>query len=80
MVLTRTQKYGGPIRKLVDAALRSKQAKYDCPHCGKRNVKRAMYSVWKCRSCNSTFAGAAYSLTTEAGGISSRLISEYKKL
>ena len=80
MVLISSQKYGASIRKQVEAALYRKKALYPCPRCGKKKVKRNMMAVWKCRSCEGTFAGAAYSLTSEAGEVAFRLIQEYKKL
>lgn len=76
----RTQKYGAKIRKLVEAALLSKSALYHCPKCSKIKVKRIMNAVWRCNACESVYAGGAYSLTSEAGVICSRLIKEYAKL
>ena len=80
MVYLRTQKYGAKIRKLVEAALKSKMSLYPCPKCSKVKVRRTMNAVWKCKSCENVFAGAAYSLTSEAGIISARLVREYAKL
>lgn len=80
MVLIRSQKYGAKIRKLVEAALKAKKAKYECPACGKLRVTRRSYAHWQCKSCDSEFAGGAYTFITEAGAISNRLIGEYKKL
>ena len=75
----RTPKYGASIRKLVDAAEKSKKARYECPRCGKKKVVRKGYAMWKCRSCDAEFAGGAYSLKTETGEIVLRLAKEYEK-
>lgn len=75
----RTAKFGASIRKLADAADRARKDKYECPKCGKRKVVRKGYAVWKCKSCESVYAGGAYSLRTEAGEIALRLAKEYEK-
>ncbi len=75
----RSQKFGASIRKLVDKAIESKKTRYECPTCHKLKVKNVGMSVWRCASCNSEFAGAAYSFTSEAGEIASRLVAEYAK-
>ena len=74
-----TQKFGASIRKLVDRAINAKKAKYECPKCHKLKVTRTSTAVWKCKSCDSKFAGGAYVFKTEAGDIATRLISEYSK-
>ncbi len=75
----RTSKYGASIRKLVDAAEKSKKVRYECPRCGKKKVARKGYAQWRCRSCGAEFAGGAYSLRTETGEIVLRLAKEYEK-
>jgi large subunit ribosomal protein L37Ae len=75
----RTPKYGATIRKLVDAAEKSKRTRYECPRCGKKKVARKSNALWKCRSCNAEFAGGAYALKTETGEIMLRLAKEYEK-
>lgn len=75
----RNVRYGARLRKLVDAAVKSQNEKYECPKCGKRNVRRKGNSVWQCRSCNAEFAGGAYSFSTGVGEIASRMINEYEK-
>ena len=74
-----TQRYGTKIRKLVDAATDSQRSRYECRKCGKRKVKRKGFSIWRCKSCNSIFAGGAYTLSTEAGELATRFIEEYEK-
>ena len=75
----RTSKFGASIRKLVDAAERAKKDKYECPRCGKRKVIRKGNAIWRCKSCNSVYAGGAYSLKTETGEIALRLTRSYEK-
>ncbi len=74
-----TARYGASIRKLVDKAINSKNSRYECPKCHKLRLARKGMAIWACRSCDATFAGAAYSFTSEAGEIATRLIGEYSK-
>lgn len=71
-------RYGAEIRKLAKAVRKQKAARYECPECGKKSVKRVGNALWKCKSCGSVFAGGAYALSTAAGEVSRRLISEKK--
>lgn len=67
-------RYGASIRKRNAAVKREKQALYKCEVCGKMAVKRIGTSVWKCRHCNTTYAGGAYTMTTTAGEAAKRLV------
>jgi len=71
-------RYGRRIRKLVDKVELKRRAKYECPKCNKVNVKRVSYSIWKCKSCGATFAGGAYSFTTQMGNTSKRLLKDFR--
>lgn len=75
----RTARYGASIRKQYMKAITSKKARYECPRCHKLKLGRKGMAVWECKSCDATFAGAAYSFTSEAGEIATRLIGEYAK-
>lgn len=75
----RTARYGRKIRKLWEQADDRRRKRYECPKCGKRSVKRASYALWECRSCGAKIAGAAYSLTSEAGETARRVLSEENK-
>lgn len=75
----RSQKFGASIRKLVDKAIDSKKASYECPKCNKLKVKRKGNAIWRCKSCGAEFAGGAYNMRTEAGEISMRVTKEYAK-
>lgn len=73
----RTPKFGAKLRNLYDAATKSKNDRYVCPKCGKKNVKRIGNALWQCKSCNAKIAGGAYSLSTGIGVIVNRIIREY---
>ncbi len=70
---------GAEIRKRVKAINASKRAKYACPVCGKKKVKRKGFAVWNCNSCNATFSGGAYTATTPVGEAGSKIIEDLKK-
>ena len=74
-----TARYGASIRKQYMKAINSKKARYECPKCHKLKLGRKGMAVWACKSCDTTFAGGAYSFTSEAGEIAMRLITEYAK-
>lgn len=74
-----TARYGASIRKQFGKAVESKRARYECPKCHKLKLGRKGMALWSCKSCEATFAGAAYSFTSEAGEIAMRLIGEYAK-
>lgn len=74
-----TQKFGASIRKLVDKAILAKRARYECPKCHKLKVVRKCNAVWRCKGCETTFAGGAYAFTSEAGDIATRMIAEFAK-
>lgn len=75
----RSEKYGARTRKLYDAAIKAKNMRYECPKCCKKNLHRRGTALWECNSCETRFAGGAYSFRTEVGEIASRLINEYSK-
>ncbi len=75
----RTGRFGASNRKLVDKAARMKKARYECKKCRKLKVRRRSNALWVCSSCGATYAGGAYSMTTEVGDVSNRVISEYSK-
>lgn len=75
----RTARFGRKIRKLYEKAEESRKKRYECPKCGKRSVRRASYALWECRSCGARIAGAAYSLTSEAGETARRVLAEEKE-
>ena len=72
-------RYGARIRKRYKEVTRSKRSLYKCELCGKESVKRISTSIWRCRHCNATYAGGAYSMTTSAGEVAKRLIQDMSK-
>lgn len=72
-------RYGAELRKRAEAVDKQRTARYICPKCGKRSVRRRGHSLWECRSCGARFAGGAYSLTTAIGESGMRLIADAKK-
>lgn len=69
-------RYGVSLRKRFMAVKSDKQKRYKCDLCGKEAVKRVSNAVWKCRHCNATYAGGAYTLKTTAGDTVSRLLAK----
>ena len=60
-------RYGRKIRKLVaDIEERSKR-RYDCPMCGRPQVRREGTGIWRCTKCGHTFAGGTYIPVTSVG-------------
>ena len=72
-------RYGASIRKRYNKIKKEKTAKYVCEMCGKPAVKRLGTGIWRCRHCNTTYAGGAYSMTTAAGSTARRLIEGLQK-
>lgn len=75
----KSARYGASIRKLVGKAIRSKKKRYECPKCRKLKLTRKANAIWQCRSCDTRFAGGAYSFRSEAGEIAMRVIGEYSR-
>ncbi len=69
-------RYGVSLRKRFMAVKADKQKRYKCDLCGKEAVKRVSNAIWKCRHCNATYAGGAYTLKTTAGDTVSRLLAK----
>ncbi|MEK6953793.1 MAG: 50S ribosomal protein L37ae [Candidatus Micrarchaeota archaeon] len=72
-------RYGVKIRKRENEVLVQQHRLYDCPTCGKKNVRRKGYALWRCNSCESEFAGGAYSLETSIGISARKTLSSLKK-
>jgi len=72
-------RYGASLRKRYRVVKQQKIALYRCGSCGRITVERVASGIWKCRHCKTTFAGGAYVLSTAAGEIAKRQISNLKK-
>jgi large subunit ribosomal protein L37Ae len=73
-MVRREVRCGAEMRKRVKKILSQKSGFHECHTCGKKKVKRISNSVWKCRSCDSVFAGGAYSLKTPTGSAGRRIV------
>jgi large subunit ribosomal protein L37Ae len=46
---------------------------HSCPRCNLPRVRRESVGVWKCRKCDYTFTGGAYTPTTKLGIVAKRV-------
>jgi large subunit ribosomal protein L37Ae len=53
-------RYGVKPRNQLGAVLSVKARAYECPSCMHIAVKRVARGIWRCRKCDLTFAGGAY--------------------
>ncbi len=54
-------RYGSTLRKKVRDILEKRYAPHKCPFCGvKGKIVRISVGIWKCKKCNTVFAGGAY--------------------
>jgi large subunit ribosomal protein L37Ae len=53
-------RYGKRIREEFVAAEKKSGAKYLCPSCSRKKVRREAAGVWKCSHCSTKFASTAY--------------------
>ncbi len=67
---------GAKWRKAYDKVRAKKRAKYECPSCGKKAVRRVAAGIWECKSCGARIAGGSFELETPTGKLSKRLISD----
>lgn len=72
-------RYGASIRKRYTKIKKEKSSFFHCEMCGKDAVRRLGTGIWRCRHCNTTYAGGAYSMTTPAGVNARRAIENYSK-
>jgi large subunit ribosomal protein L37Ae len=70
---------GRSVKIRMQAVNKQLKAKYACPRCGKPKLKRTDTGIWKCKSCSAIFAGGAYSPTTQAGEVATRVVADYNK-
>lgn len=69
-------RYGVGIRKRLLKIEDKQQAKYQCPFCGFKRVKRKASGIFSCGKCHATFAGGAYLPTTLSGSIIKKTIAQ----
>ena len=65
-------RYGSSVRKRYIKVVTELKKTHKCPNCGFLRVKRKSVGLWKCKKCNYTFAGGAYTPVTKLGVIAKR--------
>lgn len=65
-------RYGSTVRKRYTKIMIGLKGKHKCPQCGFNKVKRESVGVWRCKKCNHTFAGGAYTPVTKLGVVAKR--------
>jgi large subunit ribosomal protein L37Ae len=65
-------RYGSAVRKRYIKVMVEFKKPHKCPQCGFMRVSRESVGIWKCRKCNFTFAGGAYTPNTKLGTIARR--------
>jgi large subunit ribosomal protein L37Ae len=53
-------RYGVKPRNQLAAIMTAKARAYECPNCKHVAVRRVASGIWRCRKCDLTFAGGAY--------------------
>ncbi|MEM0366727.1 MAG: 50S ribosomal protein L37ae [Acidilobaceae archaeon] len=70
-------RYGVSVRKKVRDILIKRYSKHECPFCGaKGTVYRVTVGIWKCRKCENTWAGGAYTPTSELAAYTKKTIAK----
>jgi len=65
-------RYGSTVRKRYVKVVRELKKPHRCPQCGFVRVKRESVGIWKCRKCDYTFTGGAYTPVTKLGVVAKR--------
>ena len=65
-------RYGSTVRKRYVKVITELKKPTRCPQCGFMRVKRESVGIWKCKKCEYTFAGGAYSPVTKHGIVAKR--------
>ncbi len=65
-------RYGATVRKRYAKVMNGLKAKHRCPNCGFMKVRRESVGVWRCKKCDYTFAGGAYTPVTKLGVVAKR--------
>ncbi|KON34293.1 MAG: hypothetical protein AC479_01210 [miscellaneous Crenarchaeota group-6 archaeon AD8-1] len=65
-------RYGSSVRKRYIKVVTELKKTHKCPNCGFLRVRRKSVGLWKCKKCNYTFAGGAYTPVTKLGVIAKR--------
>ena len=65
-------RYGSTVRKRYMKVMIELKKPHRCPQCGFNRVKRESVGIWKCKKCEFTFAGGAYTPVTKLGVVAKR--------
>ncbi len=65
-------RYGSTVRKRYIKIIKELKKPHKCPQCGFARVKRESVGIWKCRKCDYTFTGGAYTPFTKLGVVAKR--------
>lgn len=60
-------RYGRVARKRVAEIEGEMRDDHTCPECGEDRITRTDTAIWRCESCDYTFAGGTYRPETPAG-------------
>jgi len=61
-------RYGRKIKVDLTKVEKLQKAKYICPKCKRKSVKRISAGIWQCQKCGTKFAGGAYEPTSKIKG------------
>ena len=65
-------RYGSSVRKRYIKVVVELRKPHKCPQCGFMRVKRESVGIWKCKKCEHTFTGGAYTPVTKLGIVAKR--------
>lgn len=65
-------RYGSTVRKRYTKVMIGLKGKHKCPQCGFNKVRRQSVGVWRCKKCDYTFTGGAYTPVTKLGVVAKR--------
>lgn len=65
-------RYGSSLRKRYIKVVVELRKPHKCPQCGFMRVKRESVGIWKCKKCEHTFTGGAYTPVTKLGIVAKR--------
>ncbi|MCK4952444.1 50S ribosomal protein L37ae [Candidatus Bathyarchaeota archaeon] len=68
-------RYGSTVRKRYIKIISEMREAHKCPQCNSKSVRRESVGIWKCKKCNFTFTGGAYTPVTKLGVVAKRAAS-----
>jgi len=58
-------KYGRKLRLMFNKIENLQRAKYVCPSCKAKKLRRTSAGIWECKKCGAKIAGGAYKPSTK---------------